>query len=151
MQASVSREWNLPGHFILFHVIIAWAVSGQGTRATWNKFNTLESMGFIDLGQWTYPKDAQNDDGRCGHVFLTLRFYIDRIATSETAYDLLREIKNRALPLRTHHQNWPFAVVQRTKGEDPSLHLHGAGRSCSSSRSTTARGGGCWLPRAPLL
>ena len=80
-------EWYLPGHFILLHLIITWAISGQGTRATWNEFNTLESMGFIDLGQWTYPKDAQNDDGRCGHVFLTLRFYIDRIATSETAYD----------------------------------------------------------------
>ena len=38
-------EWYLTGHFIVFHFIIAWAISGLGTRAAWNEFNTLESMG----------------------------------------------------------------------------------------------------------
>ena len=41
-------EWYLTGHFIVFHFIIAWAISGLGTRAAWNEFNTMESMGLRD-------------------------------------------------------------------------------------------------------
>ena len=74
-------EWYLPGHFILLHLIITWAISGQGTRATWNELNTLESMGLRDWASGpiqkmsrTATEDVEDGTGSW-EVFLTLRFY----------------------------------------------------------------------------
>ena len=100
-------EWYLPGHFILLHLIITWTISGQGTRATWNEFNTLESMGLRDWASGpiqkmsrTATEDVEDGTGSW-EVFFNPALLPDRVATSETAYDCTKH-QNRGVSLRMH-------------------------------------------------